>query len=125
MIPEKFSIPIPLLMLAILLAFIVSFSATSVQLPQELEQNNTVRVITRTGDNRYFIILPQKIDHDVRLHVLDMLGRQLKDTTYRRLTVPGELPLDGSGMRDGLYFLRINCGNYQWSTKLVKKPGTD
>jgi hypothetical protein len=125
MIPGKLSVFNSFLMPALLLVFMGSFSASSVQLPQEPEQNNTVRVINRYGDNRYVILLPMKIDHDVRLHILDMLGRQIKDTTYRKLSVPGELPMDGSGMRDGLYFLRINSGNYQWSAKMVKKAGGD
>jgi hypothetical protein len=112
-------------MTALLLVFLVFYSGASVQLPQEPEQNNIIRVVNRYGDNRYVILLPVKIDHDVRLHILDMLGRQLKDTTYRKLAVPGELPMDGSGMRDGLYFLRINCGNYQWSAKMVKKVSPD
>jgi len=125
MAPAKISFPTTIFMTALLLVFLVFYSGASFQLPQEPEQNNIVRVVNRYGDNRYVILLPVKIDHDVRLHVLDMLGRQLKDTTYRKLVVPGELPMDGSGMRDGLYFIRINCGNHQWSAKMVKKASAD
>jgi hypothetical protein len=125
MIPAKFRLPAIFLMTALPLVFLAFCPVASVQMPQETEQSNTVRVISRFGDNRYVVLLPVKIDHDVRLHILDMLGRQLKDTTYRKLAVPGELPMDASGMKDGLYFLRINCGNYQWSAKMLKKAGMD
>jgi hypothetical protein len=88
--------------------------------PQEPNLKNELSVSTLQGSNRIIITLPVKAEKNVRLHILDMLGRELKDTTYLKLAIPGELTLDIGHLHDGLYFLKVNYGSYQWAKKIMR-----
>jgi len=63
-----------------------------------------------------------RAEQDVRLIIMDVLGRAVKDTLYQKLQVPGELSLDVSRLKQGLYFIRVYYSRYIWNKKIIYQP---
>lgn len=89
-------------------------------LPQEPENRNVVSAVPEPGSGKVVFTLPVKAERNVRVHILDMLGRELKDTSYLRLAIPGEITMDLSSLHPGLYFFKFNYASAQWATKFSK-----